>query len=253
VALYTTLASLSQTAGANAADGSTDAPSTIDQQTNSLASFIAQLRDGVGFSNGVRGAASGSTTTAINLTLTAADVGKFINLAAVNLTITLPASSTISPGALFYFRGAAKYSLLRSSTDTITSGIGTGLTTAIVYGASIVIWSGTEWQVQVGGDGAVVAQTGYQRFPSGLVMQWGSTVGVTSASSAISVTFPIAFASSSVCVVVSNGDIGSSVSAAGLANGTLTTTGFAATFSQGAVGIGAGVGVRANWTAFGQA
>lgn len=47
--LYTTLASLSQTAASNAADGSVDAPSTIDQQTNLLASFIAQLRDGTGF------------------------------------------------------------------------------------------------------------------------------------------------------------------------------------------------------------
>jgi hypothetical protein len=49
MALYSTLASLSQTAASNAADGSVDAPSTIDQQTNLLASFIAQLRDGVGF------------------------------------------------------------------------------------------------------------------------------------------------------------------------------------------------------------
>ena len=46
--LYSTLASLSQTAASNAADGAVDAPSTIDQQTNLLASFIAQLRDGVG-------------------------------------------------------------------------------------------------------------------------------------------------------------------------------------------------------------
>jgi hypothetical protein len=50
--LYTNLASLSQTAASNAADGSVDAPSTIDQQTNLLASFIAQLRDGNGFTTG---------------------------------------------------------------------------------------------------------------------------------------------------------------------------------------------------------
>lgn len=53
MALYSTLASLSQTAGANAADGATDAPSTIDQQTNLLASFIAQLRDGAGLTTGL--------------------------------------------------------------------------------------------------------------------------------------------------------------------------------------------------------
>ncbi|MBT2300357.1 hypothetical protein J7E70_07755 [Variovorax paradoxus] len=53
MALYGTLASLSQTAASNAADGAVDAPSTIDQQTNLLASFIAQLRDGNGFATGL--------------------------------------------------------------------------------------------------------------------------------------------------------------------------------------------------------
>lgn len=53
MALYSSLSSLSQVAASNAADGSVDAPSTIDQQTNLLASFIAQLRDGAGFTTGV--------------------------------------------------------------------------------------------------------------------------------------------------------------------------------------------------------
>jgi len=53
MALYSTLASLSQTAASNVADGAVDAPSTIDQQTNLLASFIAQLRDGNGLTTGV--------------------------------------------------------------------------------------------------------------------------------------------------------------------------------------------------------
>jgi hypothetical protein len=45
LSLYTTLASLSQTPASNAADGSADAPSTLDNQLNLLASFIAILRD----------------------------------------------------------------------------------------------------------------------------------------------------------------------------------------------------------------
>lgn len=49
MSLYSTLASLSQTAASNAADGSVDAPSTVDQQLNLLASFCAQLRDGTNF------------------------------------------------------------------------------------------------------------------------------------------------------------------------------------------------------------
>jgi len=53
VALYTTLASLSQTASANAADGTSDPPSTIDNQLNLLASFLAQVRDGNGLTTGL--------------------------------------------------------------------------------------------------------------------------------------------------------------------------------------------------------
>lgn len=47
--LFTTLAALSQTPANNPPDGAVDAPSTIDDQMRLLGSFIAQLRDGTGF------------------------------------------------------------------------------------------------------------------------------------------------------------------------------------------------------------
>lgn len=50
MALFTTLAALSQTAASNAPDGAVDAPSTIDDNLRLLASFVAQLRDANGFS-----------------------------------------------------------------------------------------------------------------------------------------------------------------------------------------------------------
>lgn len=59
--LYTDIASLSQTPASNAADGTTDAPSTIDNNMNLLASFIAKLRDGVGYTAGAIAAALGYT------------------------------------------------------------------------------------------------------------------------------------------------------------------------------------------------
>jgi hypothetical protein len=245
MALYSTLASLSQTAASNAADGSVDAPSTIDQQTNLLASFIAQLRDGVNFANGVRGSVSGVLLVNTNTTLVAADVGKFLNIGTTNLTITLPASSTISTGATFYFRGAAKYTLLRASTDTITTGTGTALTSAPVYGASIVIWSGTEWQVQVGGDGASLGTSGYQRFPSGLIMQWGTNVQTLNASSDGSVTFPVAY-STVYTVTACNGDTASTTVSPTVTS--MSTSGF--NFKFPAAGA---IAVRTNWTAFGLA
>ena len=59
--LYTDIASLSQTPASNAADGTTDAPSTIDNNMNLLASFIAKLRDGAGYTAGAIAAALGYT------------------------------------------------------------------------------------------------------------------------------------------------------------------------------------------------
>lgn len=80
--LYSTLASLSQTAGSNAADGAVDAPSTIDQQLNLLASFIAQLRDGgPAFKVDRTSAASLTTATFTKVTLNseAYDTGNFFD------------------------------------------------------------------------------------------------------------------------------------------------------------------------------
>lgn len=59
--LYTDIASLSQTPASNAADGTTDAPSTIDNNMNLLASFIARLRDGVNYTAGAIATALGYT------------------------------------------------------------------------------------------------------------------------------------------------------------------------------------------------
>lgn len=81
MSLFTTLASLSQTAASNAADGSADPPSTIDNQLNLLASFVAQLRDGNGFT-----AQLGTRNRIIN--------GNFaVNQRAVSGTVTLAAGA----------------------------------------------------------------------------------------------------------------------------------------------------------------
>jgi hypothetical protein len=52
MAVNTTLAGLSQTAASNGPDGTTDAPSTLDDAIRYALSFTAQLRDGNGFTAG---------------------------------------------------------------------------------------------------------------------------------------------------------------------------------------------------------
>jgi hypothetical protein len=157
VALYTTLASLSQTAASNAADGTTDAPATIDQQTNLLASFIAQLRDGSGFTAG-----SGYlgqcrlTKSGANLLLSRYNgVGLTINGVAYPIPaagITL-APTALTPSALYYiyaYMNAGVMTLEASatghSTDT-TSGmeIKTGDATRTLVGMARPI-TGPAWQ-----------------------------------------------------------------------------------------------------------
>ncbi len=118
MALYTTLASLSQTATANVADGSVDAPSTIDQQTNSLASYSAQLRDGNGFTTGVGNLSQCQLTkSGSNLLLSRFNgIGLTIN----NVAYAIPSAGvTLAPtgltvGTLYYI-----YAYMNSGTMTL--------------------------------------------------------------------------------------------------------------------------------------
>jgi hypothetical protein len=52
MAIITNIANLSQTASLNGPDGAVDPPSSLDDQDRYLGSFIAQLRDGVGYTPG---------------------------------------------------------------------------------------------------------------------------------------------------------------------------------------------------------
>jgi hypothetical protein len=61
MAIIKTIAALSQTPDLNGPDGSVDPPSSLDDQERYLGSFIAQLRDGVGYSVGAAIAALGFT------------------------------------------------------------------------------------------------------------------------------------------------------------------------------------------------
>lgn len=111
--LYTTLASLSTTAASNAADGTVDAPSTIDQQTNLLASFIAELRnrsdpsEASWTSTGVTPTPGSGAFTSANATNRYVQIGKIVHInvtcnvvtngtAATNIVVPLPVAASAS-------------------------------------------------------------------------------------------------------------------------------------------------------------
>jgi hypothetical protein len=69
MAINTTLASLSQNAALNGPDGNTDPPAILDDGLRYALSFIAQLRDGVGFKVGVGGPVKVGQNTADSLVI----------------------------------------------------------------------------------------------------------------------------------------------------------------------------------------
>lgn len=137
-----------------------------------------------------------------SLAPTAADSGK--RIVATNTTVTLPSVGSLSIGSRFsvFAYGGGKVTVVASGSDTFSPGGGyTGL-------ASISVPSGTEctfvsesnqWEVSGTGAlnyamsfGALLAGSGFQKLPSGLIIQWG-VVGNANGSSDTQVLFPIAF------------------------------------------------------------
>lgn len=139
-------------------------------------------------------------------TLTAADAGKLlVAQGAGSISLTLPLLSAVPLGAVIEIQSqsGSAVSVLRQSTDLISaSNINNALTSvAILDGDSAsFIKSTSQWMMASGA--AVLKYTssflasltasGYQKLPSGLIIQWGTIPAIT-ANSSVTVTFPIAF------------------------------------------------------------
>ncbi len=143
-----------------------------------------------------------------NQTLTASQVGSLIQAYGTTaLTFTLPLSSACSNGNAFTIINETNQILTiqrQGSTDTMFIGNVSGLTSHQMQpGSTLVLGcqSGSGW-LGAGGSAQLIndsifasslSTSGYQKLPSGLVIQWGQ---MTFASSTIcDVTFPIAFPS----------------------------------------------------------
>ena len=150
MALYTTLASLSQTPASNAADGATDAPATIDNNMNLLASFTAQLRDSLGNYRSLKSVASATVMDSTYCgAATIATGGPY--------TLTLPAASVTQPSGLATIcvtnLSTSTQTLARAGADTITLPDTTGVTSiALKAGETITLVSNSSngWLVTGG-------------------------------------------------------------------------------------------------------
>ena len=160
-------------------------------------------------------------------TLTAADAGKLSGLSASGTIITLPLGSTVSIGSQFHFWNGTSNgtgTIQRQGTDSIYVSDSLINSISVNGGETLTLtWSGIAWYATNGSAilyrasssfGALKTQSGYQKLPSGLIIQWGA-LGDASwvASTERTITLPIAFPTTGLQVISSSGNIAYAVSA----------------------------------------
>lgn len=214
MALFTNLQSLSQTVGSNAPDGATDAPSTIDDQLRSLASFIAIERDG-----------GHQWLTSVSGTNTIAGTANGIGAYVAGQTFMFTAAGANTGAATLNVNGLGAKSIVKNGAAALVAGeIPSGATVEVVY-------NGTNMQLLTVASPASLTTNGYRRDPSGAIEQWGTgTFPASGAStSAVTVTVPLTWPTGLLAVVATPNGAANSVAGgfpavAATANTTTTIT-----------------------------
>jgi len=174
-------------------------------------------------------------------TLTAATAaGKEVILSGAGIyAIALPPANTCPSGTaiLMFSVASAGITVNRQGADTVSINAGTALTTfnllpgesALLVSDGNAAWdllSGSAQLQYAGSFGASLASNGYQKLPSGLIEQWGVVTSNATPGALVAVTFPIAFPSTLLSLVVTPVNPSASTTAAWAE--ALTTGGFAA-------------------------
>lgn len=159
---------------------------------------------------------TGTGIAAAGTALTNADIGGFHYFnGTVNQTATLPSEIGLPAGSAVFFQKSSSTSTLTISSNTGNAIVDTtnGLASSLVLNGGefvVVVWSGAHWQCfgtysqRIGVPFSnSIAANGYQKLPSGLLIQWGVTPA-SSASANVTVTFPIAFPNGCVALTVSD-------------------------------------------------
>lgn len=171
-------------------------------------------------------------------TLTAGDCGKRLHLAAAGgFATTLPLVSACAQGAKIIIgngSGVAMtvqrqgadllYTPLAATMTTLTLAPGDTLVLENNGGGWLIYGGSAALQYASGAFGASLAAAGYQKLPSGLIIQWGNWTANASAGAATAVTFPMTFPSAVYSVTLS-ANYTSTVTTTAWKD-TLTTSGF---------------------------
>lgn len=168
--------------------------------------------------------------------ITAEQVGKLITFDASSLTLTLPSTSTVPSGSVLTIYGnTSGGTIQKAAGDTLINGtfgpitsfniaaqdkvtlVSIGFAGWYVIGGEVALKSSSSFSVSLGANG-------YQKLPSGLIIQWGQAASVAAGGNTL-VTYPIAFPSAVRAVFSNNvyaGDSASVVAATGVAVGGLS-------------------------------
>lgn len=167
-------------------------------------------------------------------------------------TLTLPPTASFVNGTAITFFANTAWTIAANTGQAISNGAnGSGTVTSITLGAGDsleLIFSGGSWYIVGGSAGlkntssfaASLNQSGYQKLPNGLILQWGKLINISYSQTNYTVTFPIAFpnaflnGSVSLCQNGYNSDVpsavilntpGASSMVVGVEYYTITTTG----------------------------
>lgn len=141
-------------------------------------------------------------------TLTAADMGECLVFTGTSAaTLTLPAISDVPEGSAIEVinTGTANLTIAREGSDQIDTGpsLATSLVVPPNQSAKLLRATGSaHWHpISLPASalnalfGSSIGANGWQRFPSGLIMQWGNVASIASTPATASITFPISFTS----------------------------------------------------------
>lgn len=179
--------------------------------------------------------------------LTAAQTGSLVELnAASAATVTLPTPVGLTgQGYQFLNYGSATWTLAAASGAFVGSGVNSTTVSLSFIQNAYVVSDGVNWVVLGLSSGASsLAASGYQKLPSGLIIQWGTLT--TSTTADVTTPFPIAFTSAVYSVV---GTVASgAVSNAFLTNGVTLASFLSSNYSS----ANARTAVSVTWTAIGK-
>ena len=151
-------------------------------------------------------------------TLPVSSAGTIIGITAGGITLTLPARSVLRNGSTFFIKntsGSSASTVLPPSGDGFLAANGVGLY-SISLGAGdevCITVFGTAWVISGPAVakyqavfGSSLSTSGYQKLPSGLIIQWGGAT--SSATEDVTVTYPIAFTIGAYALLITPGTYG---------------------------------------------